>query len=82
MTKLEAIQHSIERLTPEQIARLNAWIDELQEKLFDDAIERGALRASWTPWPTRPSPITRPAERARDEAQRQRGFLGGRSIEL
>jgi len=42
MTKLEAIQHSIERLTPEQIARLNAWIDELQEKLFDDAIERGA----------------------------------------
>ena len=42
MTKLEAIQHSIEKLTAEEIARLNAWIDELQEKLFDEAIERGA----------------------------------------
>lgn len=41
MTTLEAIQRSIERLTPEEIARLNAWIDELQEKLFDEAIERG-----------------------------------------
>ena len=40
MTNIETIQRSIERLTPEEIARLNAWIDELQEKLFDDAIER------------------------------------------
>jgi len=42
MTKLEAIQQSIEKLSPEEIARLNAWLDELQERLFDEAIERGA----------------------------------------
>ena len=42
MTSFESIQRSIERLTPEEIARLNAWIDDLQEKLFDEAIERGA----------------------------------------
>ena len=41
MTTFETIQRSIERLTPEEIARLNAWIDELQERLFDEAIERG-----------------------------------------
>ena len=41
MTTLESIQRSIERLAPEEIARLNAWIDDLQEKLFDEAIERG-----------------------------------------
>ena len=41
MTTFESIQRSIERLTPEEIAHLNAWIDELQEKLFDEAIERG-----------------------------------------
>ena len=42
MTKLEAIQQSIEKLSPEEIARLNAWLDDLQERLFDEAIERGA----------------------------------------
>jgi hypothetical protein len=42
MTTLESIQQSIERLTAEEVARLNAWIDDLQERLFDDAIERDA----------------------------------------
>jgi hypothetical protein len=42
MTTLESIQQSIERLTAEEVARLNAWIDDLQERLFDEAIERDA----------------------------------------
>lgn len=42
MTTFESIQQSIERLTAEEVARLNAWIDDLQERLFDEAIESDA----------------------------------------
>ena len=42
MTKLEQIQSSIETLTPEEIAKLREWLDELGERLFDERIERDA----------------------------------------
>jgi hypothetical protein len=42
MTKLEQIQSSIETLSPEEIIRLRAWLDELDARLFDERIERDA----------------------------------------
>jgi hypothetical protein len=42
MTKLEQIQSSIEALSAEEIARLRAWLDELDARLFDDKIARDA----------------------------------------
>lgn len=42
MTKLEQIQSSIETLSAEEIARLRAWLDELDARLFDEKIERDA----------------------------------------
>ena len=42
MTKLETIQSDIEKLSPGEVARLCAWLDELDERLFDEAIERDA----------------------------------------
>jgi hypothetical protein len=42
MTKLEEIQSSIEKLSAEEIARLRAWLDELDARLFDEMIERDA----------------------------------------
>ena len=42
MTKLETIQADIEQLSPSEVARLCAWLDELNERLFDEAIERDA----------------------------------------
>ena len=42
MTKLEQIQSTIEQLTPTEIARLREWLDELNERLFDEQIERDA----------------------------------------
>lgn len=42
MTKLEQIQSTIEQLTPAEIARLREWLDELNERLFDEQIERDA----------------------------------------
>ena len=42
MTKLEQIQSSIEELSAEEIAKLRAWLDELDARLFDDKIERDA----------------------------------------
>ena len=42
MTKLEHIQSTIEQLSPAEIARLRAWLDDLGERLFDEAIERDA----------------------------------------
>jgi hypothetical protein len=42
MTKLEHIQASIEALEASEIARLRAWLDELDARLFDEKIERDA----------------------------------------
>jgi hypothetical protein len=42
MTKLEQIQSSIEKLSAEEIAKLREWLDELDERLFDEKIERDA----------------------------------------
>ena len=42
MTKLETIQSDIEKLSPGEVARLRAWLDVLNERLFDEAIERDA----------------------------------------
>jgi hypothetical protein len=42
MTKLEQIQSSIEKLSPEEIAKLREWLDELDARLFDEKIERDA----------------------------------------
>jgi len=42
MTKLEQIQSPIEELSTEDIAKLRQWLDELDERLFDEKIERDA----------------------------------------
>ena len=42
MTKLEKIEKAVEALTPEELGKLRAWIEEYQERLFDEAIERDA----------------------------------------
>lgn len=42
MTKLEHIQSTIETLDTSEIARLRAWLDELDARLFDEKIERDA----------------------------------------
>jgi hypothetical protein len=42
MTKLEHIQSSIETLDASEIARLRAWLDDLDARLFDEKIERDA----------------------------------------
>ncbi len=42
MTKLEKIEKAVEALTPGEVAKLRAWIEEYQERLFDEAIERDA----------------------------------------
>jgi hypothetical protein len=42
MTKLEQIQLSIEQLSANEIARLREWLDELDERLFDEKIEHDA----------------------------------------
>ena len=40
MTKLEQIQSTIEQLTPAEIAHLREWLDELNERLFDEKVAR------------------------------------------
>ena len=42
MIKLEQIQLSIEQLSAAEIARLREWLDELDERLFDERIEHDA----------------------------------------
>jgi hypothetical protein len=42
MGKMDAITQAIEELTTEERAELRAWLDELDERLFDEAIERDA----------------------------------------
>jgi mRNA-degrading endonuclease RelE of RelBE toxin-antitoxin system len=42
MTKLEEIEEAVEKLSPEELRRFRAWLDELEERLFDERIERDA----------------------------------------
>jgi len=42
MTKLEEIEAAITRLSPQEIAKLREWLDELDARLFDEKIEHDA----------------------------------------
>jgi hypothetical protein len=42
MAKLEEIEAAVEKLSPADLKRFRAWLDELEERLFDDKIERDA----------------------------------------
>ena len=42
MGKIEEIEQAIEQLSPEDMARLWAWLDEREGRAFDAAIERDA----------------------------------------
>jgi hypothetical protein len=42
MTKLEKLEREIESLPPQDVRTLGAWIDELRERLWDQAIEAGS----------------------------------------
>jgi hypothetical protein len=39
MTKIEDIEKAIEGLSPADVARLRAWFDEFEARLFDERIE-------------------------------------------
>ena len=40
MTKLEQIEKSILELSPDELQAFADWFEEMQERSFDDAIER------------------------------------------
>jgi hypothetical protein len=42
MTKLEHIEQAVSTLTHEELVRFRAWFDELEERRFDEALERDA----------------------------------------
>jgi hypothetical protein len=42
MTKLEEIEAAVAKLSVEERRKLRAWLNELEERLFDEKIERGA----------------------------------------
>jgi hypothetical protein len=42
MTKLEEIEATVAQLSPEDLKKFRAWLDELDERLFDEKIERDA----------------------------------------
>jgi hypothetical protein len=42
MTKLEQIEAAIEKLSTDEIAKLRAWLEDLDARLFDEKIERDA----------------------------------------
>lgn len=42
MTKLEQIQSTIEKLSSEEIAKLRAWLEDLDARVFDDKIAADA----------------------------------------
>ncbi len=42
MTKLEEIEAAVAKLSPAELKMLRAWFDELEERLFDEKIERDA----------------------------------------
>jgi len=42
MTKVEDIEAAIAGLSPEDLARLRAWFEDFDARLFDEKIERDA----------------------------------------
>jgi hypothetical protein len=42
MTKLEEIEAAVTQLSPEELKQFRAWLDELEERLFDERIARDA----------------------------------------
>jgi hypothetical protein len=42
MTKLEEIEAAVAQLSPADLKKLRVWLDELDERLFDEKIERDA----------------------------------------
>jgi hypothetical protein len=42
MTKLEDIETAIAGLSPQELARLRAWFEEFDARVFDEKIERDA----------------------------------------
>ncbi|MTD95991.1 hypothetical protein GIW81_16755 [Hyphomicrobium sp. xq] len=42
MTSLEEIEAAVAQLSPADLKKLRAWLDELDERLFDEKIERDA----------------------------------------
>ena len=42
MTKLEEIEAAVAQLSPADLKKLRAWLVELDERLFDEKIERDA----------------------------------------
>ena len=42
MTKLEEIEAAVAQLSPEELKQFRAWLDELEDRLFDERIERDA----------------------------------------
>jgi hypothetical protein len=42
MTRIEEIEKAIEGLSADEIARLRAWFDEFEARMFDEQIERDA----------------------------------------
>ncbi len=49
MTKLEHIEEAVEGFSPE-VLKFRAWFEGLQERLFDDAIERDAKSGKLEPF--------------------------------
>lgn len=49
MTKLDDITKAIEQLSPEELAQLRDWFEELQARLWDEQIERD-IRAGKLEW--------------------------------
>jgi hypothetical protein len=49
MTKLEDIKLAAAKLEPNELKALRAWLDELEEQIFDDRIERD-IRAGKLDW--------------------------------
>ena len=42
MSKLEEIEAAVEKLSSADLKKFRAWLDELEERLFDERIERDA----------------------------------------
>jgi hypothetical protein len=42
MTKVQALEEQIERLSPEELAELRLWLDEREAETWDSEIERDA----------------------------------------
>jgi hypothetical protein len=42
MSKIDEIEAAIEKLSPEDLAKLRQWFDEFDARMFDEKIERDA----------------------------------------